>query len=77
MTGSRPEKTARLKCGPRPPPDANVADPAMAQTIIDADQHDGGRLVKLDKKAFEMEGPTEPVAMKESVIVGIAYHLPE
>ena len=77
MTGSRLEKTVRMEHGHGPPPDANVVDLAMAQTIMDASQHEGGRLVRLDKNAFELDGPVEPVAMKESVIVRIAYRLPE
>ena len=49
----------------------------MAQTITDASEHEGGRLARLGKNAFEVDGPVEPVAMKESVIVRIAYRLPE
>ena len=77
MTGSSLETIVRLNHGPRPSPDANVVDLAMAQTIIDANQHDGGRLVKLDKNVFELNGAVEPVAMKESTIIRIAYRLPE
>lgn len=77
MTGSRPVKAVRMEHAPGPPPDANAVDLAMAQTIRDASEHEGGRLVRLGKNAFEVDGPVEPVAMKESVIVRIAYRLPE
>lgn len=44
--------------------DENVADPATAQAIIDTSQHNGGLLVKLDRKAFDLDGQVESAAMK-------------
>ena len=77
MTASGRGEAIRLEHGPGMVSDENAVDLAMAQTIIDSSQHNGGRLVKLDKKAFDLDGPVEPVAMKESVLVKIAYGLPD
>lgn len=77
MTASSTEDIIRLEHGPGLAFDENAVDLAMAQTIIDSSQHDGGRLVKLDRKAFKLDEPMEPISMKESVIVKIAYGLPD
>lgn len=77
MTASRPEEIVRLEYGSGLASDENAVDLAMAQTLIDSSRHDDGQLVKLDKKAFTLDEPMEPISMKESVIVKIAYGLPD
>ena len=62
---------------PGTPSDENVADPAMAQAIVDSSQRNGGLLVKLDRKAFDLDGQVEPAAMKGSVMAKIACGLPD
>lgn len=77
MTASSTEETIRLEHGPGLAFDENAVDLAMAQTILDSSRHADGHLVKLDKKAFKLDKPMEPISMKESVIVKIAYGLPD
>ncbi len=66
-----------MEHGPGLALDTNAVDLAMAQTIIDSSRHDGGQLVKLDKKGFKLDEPIEPVSMRESLIIKIAYGLPD
>ena len=55
------------------PPDTNATDFVMIHTIIDASMDENEPLMMHGKKLFNTDRPAEPVTLKDSEIVRIAY----
>lgn len=55
------------------PPDANAMDFVMIHTIIDASMDENEPLTLHGKKLFNTDMPTDPVTLKDSEIIRIAY----
>ena len=55
------------------PPDANATDLVMIHTIIDASMGGDEPLTMHGKKLFDTDKPAEPVTLKDSEIIRIAY----
>ena len=74
MTGA-PARTLAYDAdlGSNAPPAANATDLVMIHTIIDASMDRDEPLTMHGKRLFDTDKPAEPVMLKDSEIIRIAY----